>query len=151
MTQNNSTYFYLQDILQAYIQSAIKLNQDFYIKAPLKFNTAFKVLQNIILKNFKPLYGIPEAGNHWFKIYYNHHIKELNINQSIYNPCLFHLNNPINFKIIGLQTNNTFLLANLVFAVSKQEKIKKAKFPIKERKQLMPKHPIKFSKGIIQQ
>ena len=55
------------------------------------------------------------------------------MSQFTYNPCLLHLNNPINFKIVGLQTNNTFLFTNLVFAVLKQEKIEKAKFPTKER------------------
>jgi hypothetical protein len=54
------------------------------------------------------------------------------MSQSTYDPCLFHLNNPINFGIVGLQTNDTLLLANLVFAASEQEKIEKAKFPIKE-------------------
>jgi len=37
------------------------------------------VLQGIILKVVRPLYGIPEAGNYWFKTYYNYYIKELNI------------------------------------------------------------------------
>ncbi|OCK94223.1 uncharacterized protein K441DRAFT_562683, partial [Cenococcum geophilum 1.58] len=55
-----------------------------------------------ILKVVRPLYGIPKAGNHWFKTYYNHYIKELNISQSTYNPYLLHLNNPINFGIVGL-------------------------------------------------
>ena len=71
------------------------------------------------------------------------------MSQFTYNPYLLHLNNPINFKIVGLQTNNTLLLANLVFAALKQEKIKKAKFLTKKRKQLTPEHPIKFNRGII--
>src|SRR6266571_2893029 len=150
MTQNNSTYLYLRDISQAYIQSATKLNQDFYIRAPLKLSTAFGVSQGTILKVVRPLYNIPEAGNHWFKTYYNHYIKELNINQSTYDPCLLYLNNPTNFRIISLQTDNTLLLANLAFAVLEQEKIKKAKFLTKEREQLMLEHSIKFNKGIIQ-
>ena len=57
----------------------MKLNQDFYIKAPLELNTALKVLQDIILKVVRLLYSIPKAGNHWFKIYHNYYIKELNI------------------------------------------------------------------------
>ena len=73
------------------------------------------------------------------------------MSQSIHDLCLFHLNNPTNFKIIGLQTNNTLLLANSAFTISEQEKIKKAKFPTKEREQLILKHPIKFNGGIIQQ
>jgi hypothetical protein len=59
------------------------------------------------------------------------------MSQFIYNPCLLHFNNPINFKIVGLQTDNTLLLTNSVFAASEQEKIEKAKFLTKEREQLM--------------
>jgi len=108
-------------------------------------------LQGTILKVIRPLYGIPKAGNYWFKTYYNHYIKELNISQSTYNPYLLYLNNPTNFGIVGLQTNNTLLLANLVFAALEQEKIKKAKFLTKEREQLTPEYLIKFNGGIIQQ
>src|SRR6266702_1493421 len=112
----------------------MKLNQDFYIKAPLELSIALRVLKGTILKVVRPLYGIPKAGNHWFKTYYNYYIKELNINQSTYNPYLLHLNNPTNFRIVGLQTNNTLLLANSAFTALKQEKIKKAKFLTKEHK-----------------
>ena len=56
------------------------------------------------------------------------------MSQSTYNPYLLHFNNPTNFGIVSLQTNNTLLLANLAFAALKQEKIKKAKFLTKECK-----------------
>jgi hypothetical protein len=95
---------------------------------PLKLSIAFRVSQGTILKVIRPLYSIPKAGNYWFKTYYNYYIKELNMSQSTYNPCLLHLNNPINFGIVSLQTDDTLLLANLVFAILEQEKIKKAKF-----------------------
>jgi len=36
----------------------------------------------------KPLYGIIEAGNHWFGTYYSHHYNELGIEPSTYDPCL---------------------------------------------------------------
>ena len=73
------------------------------------------------------------------------------MSQSTYDPCLLHFNNPTNFGIVGLQTDDTLLLANSAFAASEQEKIKKAKFPTKEREQLTPEHPIKFNGGIIRQ
>src|SRR6266567_1453686 len=151
ITQDNGTHLYLRDISQAYVQSTTKLNRDFYIRAPLELSIALGVSEGTILKVVRPLYGIPEAGNHWFKTYHNHHIKELNMNQSTYDPCLLHLNNPTNFGIVGLQTDDTLLLANSTFAASEQEKIEKAKFPTKEREQLTPEHPIKFNGGIIRQ
>jgi hypothetical protein len=54
------------------------------------------------------------------------------MSQSTYNPYLLYLNNLINFKIVNLQTDNTLLLTNSVFAASEQKKIKKAKFPTKK-------------------
>ena len=54
------------------------------------------------------------------------------MSQSIYDLCLLHFNNPTNFKIINLQTNDTLLLANSAFITLEQKKIKKAKFPTKE-------------------
>ena len=42
----------------------MKLNQDFYIKAPLKLSIALKVSEGTILKVVRPLYSIPKAGNH---------------------------------------------------------------------------------------
>jgi hypothetical protein len=71
------------------------------------------------------------------------------MSQSTYNLYLLHLNDPINFKIVGLQTDNTLLLANSVFTALKQENIKKAKFLTKEYEQLIPEYPIKFNGGII--
>ena len=53
--------------------------------------------------------------------------------------------------MVGLQTNNTLLLANLIFIALEQKKIKKAKFLTKEYKQLILKYLIKFNGGIIQQ
>src|SRR6266702_7399393 len=111
----------------------MKLNRDFYIRVPLELSIVIKVLEGTILKVIRPLYSILKAGNYWFKTYHNYYIKELNISQSTYNPCLLHLNNFTNFRIVGLQTNNTLLLANLAFTALKQEKIKKAKLLIKER------------------
>ncbi len=46
------------------MQLTTKLNRDFYIKVPLKLGIALGVLKGTILKVVRPLYGIPEAGNH---------------------------------------------------------------------------------------
>ena len=51
---------YLRDISQAYVQSDTELCRDLYIKPPIELEIA----HNMVLKVIKPLYGIPEAGNH---------------------------------------------------------------------------------------
>ena len=73
------------------------------------------------------------------------------MSQSTYDPCLLHLNNAINFGIVGLQTDDTLLLANLTFIALEEEKIKQARFPTKERECLTQAHTIKFNGGVIRQ
>ena len=96
----DNMHLYLRDILQAYIQSATKLNREFYVRPPQELQDKLGIDKDSILKALKPLYGIPETGNHWFKTYYLHHIQQLNIEQSIYDPCLLYSNKPLG--IVGL-------------------------------------------------
>lgn len=53
---------YLRDISQAYVQSTTPLNRQFYIRPPAELGLP----RDSILKVIKPLYGVPEAGAHWF-------------------------------------------------------------------------------------
>lgn len=83
-----------------------------------------------ILKVVKPLYSVPEAGNHRFAMYHNYHINTLGMTESTYDPCLLHRYEP--FGTIGLQTDDTLMLANNTFASMEEEAIKTAKFITKE-------------------
>jgi hypothetical protein len=88
---------------------------------------------------------VPEAGNHWFNTYHQHHIKELQMTQSTYDPCLLYTS--INgFGIVGLQTDDTLFLANSEFATTEKTKLK---FLAKEREQLSIQNSIKFNGGQI--
>jgi hypothetical protein len=101
----------------------------------------------LILKVLKPLYKVPEAGNHWFKTYYTYHVKNLNITQLTYDLCLLYSNKP--FGIVGLQTDNTLFLVDKTFADVKENKLYKAKFMAKERERLIIIAPLKFNRVII--
>ena len=70
------------------------------------------------------------------------------MDQSTYNLCLLQSNEP--FSIVGLQTNNTLLLADKTFVEVEQNKLRKAKFMAKERKQLTVDTPLKFNGSLIQ-
>jgi Cu2+-containing amine oxidase len=59
-----TTRLYLRDISQAYIQSTTSLNRDFYIKPPRELVAHLNLQEGAILKVIKPLYSVPEAGNH---------------------------------------------------------------------------------------
>ncbi len=59
--------------------------------------------EGTILKVIKPLYGIPEAGNHWFSTYHRHHTEKLRIVESTYNPCLLYCHDAdTGFGLVGL-------------------------------------------------
>ena len=64
MFQDNNIKLYLQDITQTYVQSTLNLNQEFYIRPPLELISLFGASSDCVLKVIKPLYGVPEAGNH---------------------------------------------------------------------------------------
>ena len=93
---------YSRDISQAYVQSTTALNRRFYIKPPKEIDLG----QGNVLKVLRPLYGVPEAGTHWFRTYHKHHIEKLNLTTSTYDPCLLYNSQ----AIVGLQTDNTLYL-----------------------------------------
>jgi hypothetical protein len=103
--------------------------------------------EDSVLQVLKPLYGVPEAGNHWFKTYHSHHVKQLNMDQSTYDPCLLQSNEP--FGVVGLQTDDTLFLADDPFAEAEERELHKAKFLAKEREQLTAETPLRFNGGLI--
>src|SRR6266702_1123658 len=123
LQQTKPIALYLRDISQAYIQSNTYLNRDIFIRPPHELN----LQPGTILQVVKPLYGVPEARNHWFKTYHQHHINRLKTEQSTYDPCLLYTqSNGLN--IIGLQIDNTLFLADQTFVNIKETKLQKAKF-----------------------
>ena len=137
-----ATAVYLRDISQAYVQATTHLNREIFIRPPPKLGLS----KNTTLRVVKPLYGVPEAGNHWFRTYHQYHIQELKIAQSTYNPCLLHTSTN-GFGLVGLQTDDTLFLADPEFVRNEEAELQKAKFLAKDREQLTTEHPIKFNGG----
>ncbi|KAI0991737.1 hypothetical protein K3495_g16450, partial [Podosphaera aphanis] len=140
-----NTRLYLRDISQAYVQSTTNLNRDFYVRPPFELREKLGLRDDMILKVIKPLYGIPEAGNHWFRTYHNHHTRNLKMNESAFDPCLLWCHKPDSFGIVGLQTDDTLFLANESFASDEELYLKRAKFLAKSREKLTAQHPLKFN------
>ena len=138
---------YLRDISQAYVQSTTTLNRDFYVRPPPELTRQLGLGRDSILRVVKPLYGVPEAGNHWFKTYHSHHTKELSMNQSTYDPCLLYSNKP--FGVVGLQTDDTLFLADKGFAEQEQIQLQKAGFMAKDREQLQQGKDLKFNGAVV--
>jgi hypothetical protein len=146
--KTDKSRLYLRDISQAYVQSTTPLNREFYIRPPPELVQHLGLKKDSILRVVKPLYGVPEAGNHWFKTYHSHHIKELSMEQSTYDPCLLYSNEP--FGIVGLQTDDTLFIGDATFAEQEQIQLQKARFLAKERECLTSTKSIKFNGGVIQ-
>jgi hypothetical protein len=68
--------------------------------------------------------------------------------QSTYDPCLLYTHKN-GFGIIGLQTDDTLVAADELFACNEDKELKKAKFLAKEREQLTDTNPLKFNGGLI--
>jgi hypothetical protein len=144
MLRSNNLTLYLRDITQAYVQSTTTLTRDFFVRPPQEL----QLNRNKVLKIMKPLYGVPEAGNHWFSTYHRHHIERLGMEQSTYDPCLLTTCTAVDdgpFGLVGLQTDDTLTLANDIFAQMEEDELQKAKFTAKPREQLTHGHPLKFN------
>ncbi|RFU31044.1 hypothetical protein B7463_g5287, partial [Scytalidium lignicola] len=98
--EHKSTSLYLQDISQAYVQSTTLLNQDFYVRLPPELTEQLGLREGSILRVVKPLYGVLEAGNHWFfQTYHSHHVKALAMKPSTYDPCLLYNTEPFGVNL----------------------------------------------------
>lgn len=92
----------------------------------------------------KPLYGIPEAGNHWFDTWMKYLTNELGLTSSCFDPCLLiTLSRP--FSISGMQVDDTLFLGTEDFLKLEDEKLAKAKFPAKSIERLSEENPLQFN------
>ena len=102
------------------------------------------------MKVIKLLYAVPETSAYWFNTYQTYHINKLAMIKSIYDSYLFYTDdNDKDLGIVGLQIDNTLILANDIFAIAKQKELKEAKLLAKDREKLTFNTPIKFNKSYI--
>lgn len=67
------------------------------------------------------MYGLAEAGNHWFATYLDHYKDKLGMKILSYNAyMLITKNNGENFGIAELQTDDTFNIRTEVFMTKKE-------------------------------
>ena len=136
---------YLCDITQAYVQSTTALNRVIIARPPREIAASYP--RDIVMQVLKPLYGIPEAGTHWFGTYHKHHCEKLFMTPSMYDPCLLVTNTDKSFKIVGMQTNDTLFLGDKTFAEMEEKELKKAKLIAKPVEMLSKGNPLMFNGG----
>lgn len=120
----------LWDIMQAYIQS--KRERNCIVICHLSTKLKNKYLKNTVLYVVKPLYGLVEAGNHWFATYSVHHQEKLGTKMSSYDAYfLISKDGGENFDIIRILIDNTLNVEMEVFIKKEETEIMKAKFKAK--------------------
>ncbi|KHJ34325.1 hypothetical protein EV44_g3371 [Erysiphe necator] len=97
------------------------------------------------MKVIKPLYGIPEAGTHWFHTYDKHQCEKLSMTLSSYDPCFLISSKPGAIRIVGLQTDDTLFLGDQDFANLEVRELKNAKLTAKDLNELSPDQPLIFN------
>ena len=136
---------YLRDITQAYVQSTTTLNRVIIARPPKEIAKSYP--QDIVMQVLKPLYGIPEAGTHWFGTYYKHHQEKLFMTLSTYDPCLLVTNTNKFFEIVGMQTNDTLFLGDKTFVEIEEKELKEAKLIAKPVEMLSKENTLMFNSG----
>ena len=135
----------LRDISQAYTQSTTELNRRILANLPDGLTHLYP--PNTIMVVVKPLYGIAEAGTHWWATYSNHHKTKLSIETSTFDPCLLiSTSDSEGFGIVGMQTDDTIILADDKFHGKEEATIT---FKSKKKDTLSDIKPLVFNGCVI--
>ena len=122
---------YLRDITMAYTQSTTALNRTILARPPDEVKPFYP--PETIMVVVKPLYGIAEAGTHWWATYTSHHKTKLGMTASTYDPCLLITTKESKgFGVVGIQTDDTLILADENFAADEERRLTFKSKPRKE-------------------
>ncbi|KAJ6050709.1 uncharacterized protein N7446_010818 [Penicillium canescens] len=112
----------IRDITQAYVQSTTSLNRLILAYLPKEIKSKFPAGTIMVVR--KPLYGIPEAGTHWWATYHKHHRERLEMVTSTYDPCLLVSTGKGAFGVVGTQTDDTLILGTDEFATLEEKELR---------------------------
>ncbi len=139
-------HLYLRNITQAYVQSKISLNREFFIRSLFELNLS----KRSILKIIKSLYEMLETETHWFHIYQKHHKNNLMMIESTFDSCLLHIVEIINhFDIMRLQIDDTLILADDDFVELEEKELARVALTSKKREKLISTISIKLNDDLI--
>ncbi len=136
----------LRDITQAYPQSQTRLTRTILAFLPRELEE--KLPEGTIMHIVKPLYGIAEAGVHWFVTYQGHHMTRLGMITSTFDPCLLITetgDDPGYFSITALQTDDTLSICSTSFAAAEERALEETKFRAKDKTTLEEGRPLEFN------
>jgi hypothetical protein len=140
---------FLRDVTQAYVQSTTFLNRQILAYLPKELETQFP--PNTIMIVRRPLYGVPEAGTHWWATYHKHHQEKLQMTTSSYDPCLLITTTKDAFGVVGMQTDDTLILGDNNFTRLEDNELMKANIKAKPTEALSYDSPLIFNGCILRQ
>lgn len=141
-----SCSIYLRDITQAYVQSVTTLNRTILAHLPSQIKHLYP--NGTIMIVLKPLYGIAEAGTHWWATYNTHHREKLHMISSSYDPCLLISTKETgSFGIVGMQTDDTIILGESSFSDLENQEMT---FKAKEKQSLTEDNSVSFNGCILE-
>jgi hypothetical protein len=138
---------WVRDITQAYTQSTTFLQRLILARLPKEIQHLYP--DDFIMVILKALYGIPEAGTHWFGTYHNHHTEQLKMVTSTYDPCLLISTTKEAFGMVGMQTDDTLIVGSRKFSILEDEELSKAKLRAKPKEPLTSEAPLIFNGGVL--
>ena len=149
LLQDHHMTIWVRDITQAYVQSKSQLKRTILARLPTEIHDQYP--KETLMVVIKPLYGIAEAGAHWWATYFKHHTDQLKMKTSTYDPCLLiSKGNDGGFGVVGMQTDDTIGLSDSDFAERENHELKVADFKAKPIEQLSHNKPITFNGCILQ-
>lgn len=149
---DQSFTFFTRDVSQAYVQSTTPVQRPIFIRPP----TSLKLSKDILFRVKKPLYGLPEAGVHWFKTYHAHFTAKLGMKPAIHDLCFLYKQKSLAIKaeseslvrgITCLQTDDTGNAGNDSFM--KMEEVASKQFDCKPATPLKEGERIRFNGAFI--
>jgi len=143
----NGMAVYLRDITQAYTQSETHLQR--LILAYLPEQIRHQYPEDTIMVVLKPLYGIAEAGTHWWATYSKHHKEKLLMTTSTFDPCFLITTTGTPFGIVGMQTDDTIILGDDQFSALEEDELVKANLMAKPKEKLNSTTPLLFNGCIL--
>ena len=99
----------------------------------------------------RPLYGIAEAGTHWWATYSKHHRDKLFMTTSTYDPYLLITITENSFGIVRMQTDDTIILADERFSTLEENELLNVKFTVKSKEKLISDSPLIFNRCVLVQ
>lgn len=133
----------LRDITQAYPQSKEALKRLILAYLPKELRDKYPI--GTIMRLLLPLYGIAEAGVYWFKTYQEHHVKNLGMTVSSFDPCLLITLPGTPFGMVAMQTDDTLNISTEEFSQAEEAELQKAEFRAKAKTHLTAEHPLEFN------